>query len=379
MNITTTYRNARRLLRKIEYNRKYRQTQAVEIADVIGDDATDTLFITNDNFGGTRQYENLQRKQIKNLIVLRRISYGERPDLVYELENVESGAVKYLHNDEIQKAFQFSYREIIVNTFVHVTLYKEMISLLVDNKKSYPDTKILYLVHDFNSICPNCNLFVNGHYCELQCKNENCNLYIADNRVLIDDWRTVWENLLESVDEIRCFSESSKRIVLAAYQNLDANKITVVPHDISYIKFTPIPDVDKLPLHLGIIGDCNADFKGRDVVKELINRFGEEVPITLIGSDYRGQKINKSKVKYLGTYQRDDLEKLIVQEQISEVVFPSLWPETFSYLVSELMAMNIPIVGFDIGAQGEKISHYEKGIVCHSEEELFKVIDKQKA
>ena len=379
MNIKTIYRNARRLQRKFEYDKKYRQTQSVEVADVVGDSTVCTLFITNDNFGGTRQYENLQREQIKNLIVLRRISYGERPDLIYELENVETGSVKYLQNEEIQQAFQFVFKEIILNTLVHVTLYREIITFLVEYKKEHPNTKLLYLVHDFNAVCPNCNLFINGHYCRLRCEKENCELYVADDKVSINDWRAIWNNFLKSVDEIRCFSESSKRIVLESYNNLDASKITVVPHDISYIKFTPIPGIDKLPLHLGIIGDCNADFKGRDIVKELINKYGDEVPITLIGADYRGQRINKNKVRYLGTYQRDELDNIIVREQISEVIFPSLWPETFSYLVSELMAMNISIVAFDIGAQGEKVSNYEKGIICNDEKDLFKVIDEQRA
>ena len=51
-----------------------------------------------------------------------------------------------------------------------------------------------------------------------------------------------------------------------------------------------------------------------------------------------------------------------------------MWPETFSYVVSELMQMDIPIISFDFGAQGEKLKHYEKGILCKDIDEMIKVV-----
>jgi glycosyltransferase involved in cell wall biosynthesis len=42
-------------------------------------------------------------------------------------------------------------------------------------------------------------------------------------------------------------------------------------------------------------------------------------------------------------------------------LFPSIWPETFSYVVEELMQLEVPIVCFDMGAPAERIRHYPKG------------------
>jgi glycosyltransferase involved in cell wall biosynthesis len=40
------------------------------------------------------------------------------------------------------------------------------------------------------------------------------------------------------------------------------------------------------------------------------------------------------------------------------MLFPSIWPETFSYVVAEMMAMRLPIVAFDLGAPAERLRGY---------------------
>lgn len=376
MGIKRHYRELRRFIRKIKYGYKRAVTKNIPLRVAVGDGGSSTLFITNDNYGGTRQYENLQRDKIEELLILRRISYGERRDLIFELENCRTGIKKYLKPSELQQVFQLIYRKIVINTLVHTTTYESLIRLLTDYKITHPSTTLIYLVHDFNSVCPNCNLFVRGHYCGLNCSAEKCKLLIADECVLINDWRDAWHRLLSAVDEVRCFSDSSRRILLQAYGDLDAKKMTVVPHDTSYIKVKPI-QTDGLPLHIGIIGDCDTDFKGRQIVEDVINRFGDEIPITLAGSDYKGHRIEKKKVFYLGKYERDNLGAIITEHKISEVLFPSICPETFSYLLSELIALEVPIIAFNMGAQGEKVGSYPKGILCDSEAELFEILDKQ--
>jgi glycosyltransferase involved in cell wall biosynthesis len=38
--------------------------------------------------------------------------------------------------------------------------------------------------------------------------------------------------------------------------------------------------------------------------------------------------------------------------------FASVWPETFSYVVGEMMALGLPIVAFDMGAPAERLRAY---------------------
>ena len=49
------------------------------------------------------------------------------------------------------------------------------------------------------------------------------------------------------------------------------------------------------------------------------------------------------------------------KNEINVILFPSIFPETFSYVTSEAMKMKMPIAYFDIGAVPEKLKSYKKG------------------
>ena len=48
------------------------------------------------------------------------------------------------------------------------------------------------------------------------------------------------------------------------------------------------------------------------------------------------------------------------------ILFPSICPETFSYVVEEMMLLRMPIAAFDLGAPGERLQSYELGRLCAS-------------
>jgi glycosyltransferase involved in cell wall biosynthesis len=45
-------------------------------------------------------------------------------------------------------------------------------------------------------------------------------------------------------------------------------------------------------------------------------------------------------------------------------LFPSIWPETFSYVVAEMIALGLPIVAFDLGAPAERLRTYPNARLC---------------
>ena len=85
--------------------------------------------------------------------------------------------------------------------------------------------------------------------------------------------------------------------------------------------------------------------------------------LLLNGSLRKDCCIHSNNINYMGPYKTDSIKDIIMQQKISVVLFPSVWPETFSYLVSELIATGVPVVCFNFGAQAEKIFHYSKGEV----------------
>lgn len=357
----------------IKIRKKIRNTSNVLLNDELKDSYS-YLYITNNHTGGTYLFEeNFRQKSIEGLFVVQE-RYQDKED-VYCLKS-QNKVIKFVTLDEFNVIFKKRYEKIYISTLVDFLNWKELLRKLIEYKKENISVELIYFVHDFHCICPNVNLFTVGSYCEgKMCEQLKCELSIGEEKVVISDWRGHWSGLLKMCDEIRCFSESSKKIIMSIYGMLDENKITVVPHDMSYCKNKPIENIQELPLHIGVVGVSHADFKGKRVVKQMIEKYGNDVPITLIGSEWWRYGIFKRKVHYLGRYHRDELEKLIRKSRVSCVLFPSLWPETFSYVVSEVIMLDVPVICFPYGAQEEKVSSYHKGIVCKDVEELWKYID----
>ena len=60
-------------------------------------------------------------------------------------------------------------------------------------------------------------------------------------------------------------------------------------------------------------------------------------------------------------------------------LFPSIWPESFSYVVQEIMLMGLPFVCFDLGAPAERVrkSAYKDVVIAHdvSSDSMMNALD----
>jgi glycosyltransferase involved in cell wall biosynthesis len=65
-----------------------------------------------------------------------------------------------------------------------------------------------------------------------------------------------------------------------------------------------------------------------------------------------------------GAYKHEDLVGLIEANKINLAFFPSICPETFSYVTEEMIRLELPVVAFDLGAPGERLRGYRKGRLC---------------
>ena len=129
-------------------------------------------------------------------------------------------------------------------------------------------------------------------------------------------------------------------------------------------------------MNIGIIGSLNP-IKGIKIVKQLgdfIKNKGVDAAITVIGEVSEEMS---SDIKIHGKYSVNDLPDLIETYGVNLILFPSIVPETFSYTISEAMKMKLPIVAFNLGAQGQRVSKYNLGKVIpmgSSSEVIFKTI-----
>jgi glycosyltransferase involved in cell wall biosynthesis len=177
------------------------------------------------------------------------------------------------------------------------------------------------------------------------------------------EWRKNWANFLKKSDSTICFSESSKLIFLKAYPFL-ISKIEVVPHLVNTSHLRNISVNYTQPLHIGIVGGINYA-KGLSVVlglaEEIKNRGDKLIKITVIGEFDAILPIEGLTVT--GRYQKETLCDLIEDLGANIFLLPSVCPETFSYVTSELMALDIPLVCLNIGAPPERVQNYSKGCV----------------
>lgn len=363
------------LLLKIKYASKYVFTTFSQIKVVIKNYQNCTLFITHNLGGGTKQFEyNYIKSHCNNVIVLRIISYGF--DICYSIEDGNENKKLFCKIRDLDKLLMFQFKCIVVNSLVSSSRVKNILNNVIACKKN-SNIPVIYMVHDYHSVCPRFNLVANDDFCKLNCNKLNCKFrWFGDcTNMNISDWRKYWKTFLSQVDEIRCFSKSSKKILQSCYEDLAEDKFRIMPHSMDYCNFSKLSIQQTLPLKILIIGACHTIPKGRKVIEYLIKNLDKRINITLIGTDYKAVSFKKDdSVSFYGRYNHSDLPNIIEKSNGSLIIFPSIWPETFSYLVSELMMMNLPIMCFNYGAQAEKIKEYSKGLLCKDAYDMIEKI-----
>ncbi|MEN8250049.1 MAG: class I SAM-dependent methyltransferase [Bacteroidota bacterium] len=292
-----------------------------------------------------------------------------------ELGDVDDNLLFY--TSSINNLFEFFSKlqsdSIIINSVYGYPDIRMAISMIIDlasSKKAALEVKI----HDFYAICPSPHLSdFEGKYCgvpQLQevcisCLKQNIGWYHSwypqENRPTdVAQWRKPFAELFEAATAITFFDQSSVEILGRAF-DLDANKLKVRPHHINYFPDNCHVRVVE-PLHIGVLGTLSS-IKGGTVVNELakyITKHGLGIPITVVGQSLFP---TMSDVKVLGPYESKNLHEIVNNEGINVILMPSIVPETFSYTISEAMKMSLPIVAFDIGAQGRRVDQYIRGKV----------------
>jgi glycosyltransferase involved in cell wall biosynthesis len=227
--------------------------------------------------------------------------------------------------------------------------------------------------HDFLSVCPSFVLLnAEGRYCGIpepaecnRCMQRHESSFVAlSPRTQIGPWRALWGDCLQTADEIRCFSESTVRLLTRAYPNLPRERVRIVPHESDY---TParLPRVERTDeLVIGVIGHISFQ-KGATIVKELVEALErEEINARVVVIGTLDLALPSKRLRVTGQYTRDQLVDLVETHRINAFLFPSIWPETFSYVVSEIMALDMPIAAFDLGAPADRLRGYAKASLC---------------
>ncbi len=169
------------------------------------------------------------------------------------------------------------------------------------------------------------------------------------------DWRAAWAPLIARAERLEVFSNNSRGLVATAFPEA-ADKIVVTPHRTSpgNLPVMPAPEAGGVPV-IGVLGNI-APHKGADVLARLSRHLAKsrEARLVLLGNLDPAYRLAHPAVVH-GDYQLADLPTLVRHYQIGCWLIPSVWPETFSFTTHEALASGLPVLAFDLGAQGDLV------------------------
>lgn len=264
-------------------------------------------------------------------------------------------------------------KEVIVNSvygYPNISEWVKKMAMLSGISKAFVEVKM----HDFNALCISPHLLnYEDKYCNVPDDHKECKLCLKKNHHWfhswfpeenkpsdINEWRRPFEELFSVASRITFFDQSSLDILRKGFA-IDDSKVAINPHSIEGVKAKGL--INPLaPLHIGVLGTLTIG-KGGGIVNELckyVAKHNLSIPITLVGSSIVALE---PQISVYGPYVPDELPEIIQSQGINVILMPSIVPETFSYTLSEAMQMGLPIVAFDIGAQGSRVKEYLLGNV----------------
>jgi GT2 family glycosyltransferase/glycosyltransferase involved in cell wall biosynthesis len=133
----------------------------------------------------------------------------------------------------------------------------------------------------------------------------------------------------------------------------------------------PLVHDGRASLNVAVIGGLEVH-KGSAVFRDLLraNRRDETTfhlygttpdPDITRGERNQVRRLEGSKFIYHGAYEGRDIVRMLIADGIHVGLQLAIWPETFSYTLSEFVDAGVPVIAGSLGAQGERIDRCRLG------------------
>lgn len=223
---------------------------------------------------------------------------------------------------------------------------------------------VVWSLHDYYTACP-CTQLVHpdGEECPVPKACEYCESLADEERgITLLAWRRRYRKLVLEADLLICPSQTAagaQRRILA----LDSTP-TVIPHGLDGERTETMPPQRSTP-RVVILG-YSAPQKGGQLARALIRNTRRRVDWIVLGRDHiRG--VSPSAVRFLGTYERENLGQILEDLAPDAVALLSNWQETYLYTLSEAWRSGIPVFGTAVGAIAERIRSSGGGVLIDPE------------
>ncbi len=265
---------------------------------------------------------------------------------------------------------------------VHI---QHLLGLPVELAQQLQQLDIPYVItlHDYWWVCANAQLVTN--YNHRLCNGPQGYLNCARCALARANRPTLWP-ALPGIAGMLAWRNYRLRQVMRAAQRLiaptdfvhnwyarhgaPAEKVQVIPHGLPVPDLKPRPPrkTDR-PLRFAYIGGLSWQKGVHVLLGAFSNLDMEQEPELLIAGDdttdpvYMSQlrTLAPSSVQFLGKLTRTAVWELL--EQVDVLVVPSLWYETFAFVVSEAMAAGVPVVASRLGPLADRVRHEIDGLL----------------
>ncbi|WP_096739050.1 glycosyltransferase [Pseudoalteromonas atlantica] len=245
------------------------------------------------------------------------------------------------------------------------------------------------VLHDYYTICPRVNLVDETQvYCG-EPNSSACNRCIKRNGVhgasllnvddlggSVESWRSFFYGKLKGAQKVVTPSNDTRDRILK-YFNL--RNIEARYHPEPALKYTPKSLQGIKILNVAFIGAIGVH-KGLNILKECAQyayKFDLPIKFTVIGYTADDRYFDElDNVVITGKYDKEDLPSLLEANDCHVAGLFSVWPETYSYTLSESLRAGLHIACFDIGAISERAEN-KLAIPLHQEKVIVKQLLKE--
>ncbi|MCB1564349.1 MAG: glycosyltransferase [Xanthomonadales bacterium] len=191
-------------------------------------------------------------------------------------------------------------------------------------------------------------------------------------------WQALREGWLAAVSErqlpLVAPSNSLRGNLLRIEPRLSADRLQVIEHGFAgWSSTTPdiATDTDRRALRIVVPGRINGG-KGEDLLADLLPQLPADVEVILLGSGRAGMRFfGQGGVHLQMNYDHDELPALLAELRPDAALLPSTVPETWSYLLSELWSLGLPVIATRLGSFAERIEPGVDGLLVEPSAEAI--------
>ncbi|WP_448207493.1 glycosyltransferase [Azospirillum sp. sgz302134] len=238
------------------------------------------------------------------------------------------------------------------------------------------------LHHDYFPVCPSLNLIdAEDRFCGIP-SLDRCRACLpanpharrpegeaaADRTADVAGHRRLWQAFFDLADRHVVFSRSSLATLRRAFTLAD-ERVRIVPHLADHVTVSPLPapppgpNVQMAGAQVAVVGGIGVAKGSRVLEAMVLLAEAHRLPLSFELFGNIDRPIRSAHFHDNGLYEPDQLARRLAERGCHAVFLPSIWPETYCYVLDEVVGLGLPVGVFDIGAPAERLRHWPNGFI----------------